>query len=1250
MSRFLRIAVPAALALALLACCAFASAAQPLLWQRCEAGSAAGQCLIPRGIAADPESGHLYVADMSNNRIVEFTAWGEFVKAWGWGVKDGSSELQTCTVETTCRSGLLGGGKGQLSSPQGVALDSAGNVYVVDRNNHRVQKFTSAGQFVWMVGGDVNKTAVEAAGTEAERNLCTAASGDECQAGTEGTGNGQFGTWPAQSFIAVGPSDQVYVGDQERIQEFDTSGNFVRVLPDPEGLLTGKLVNALAADPQSGDLYLATAPPGSIFNHEPDPGVFRINPSTGEKRYELNVEVPTALATDSEGNAYVFNWNRPGVGGNAISRILKFDPAGQLLEEVVRNRALASNPNSEDEPQSEFEYSTGIAAGSACLQSGQDVYVSNSTETSFVKAYGRPPDRNIAKGENCAPPELPPTVEDQYALAVGSADATLGAKINPHFWPDTHYYVEYGTGKCMEGGCPVQQPAPPGSLLDSGVVDVGVATEGIHLTGLSPATTYHYRFVAVSSGGGPAYGEDPDGEGPEEASLAAGREGSFTTFREAPPPPKGLCPQNEAFRTGASASLPDCRAYEMVSPVDKEGAELEGRDRALFSMSAPQGDDLTYSSFWAFADPKAAPFLSQFLAHRVPGSGWSSRSISPPQEGENLVTTGEYAQIERGFRTFSPDLLTAWLVALTEPVLAPGAQAGFPNIYRADLAGGGYQACTTTAPAEPETKRLPEFEGSSEDGQHGIFTLATALTSDANPGTNQQLYECSFAEGGGPATVRLVSRLPNGAAYTGESSAGTETGNASSAANAAINEFWLDDAISADGSRVFWTATPEENEGPGSLYVRVNATQEQSPFSGGKCSKPGKACTYALSASKPARFWGAAPSGSTALFTEAGSLYLFDVDKAIKGEAARALVAEGALGVLGTSEDLSRVYFLSEEAIGGKGAAGEPNLYLYESGATPSTTFIGTLSETDAGLERFVPSPIATRPNRHVAHVSPDGSYLAFRSSSTALSEAAAGFDNVDTSTGKPDAEVYRYRVGGKVVCVSCNPTGARPANGRTGGEFFEEGTHSVYAAATLAPWTDAVYPGRPLSADGSRLFFESFEPLIPSDTNGRGDVYEWEEASPGGGCQVSAPTYVEASGGCLYLISSGRDSADSRFLDADANGANVFFTTGGSLVAQDPGSVDVYDARVDGGFPSPPEKEICDENGGPPCQTHTPPPSAGLSPATSAFHGASNPAPQKHCPKGKREVRKKGKARCVRRHKRHRHKHRAHHKHRSHR
>ncbi|HWO16656.1 MAG TPA: hypothetical protein VNM89_08085, partial [Solirubrobacterales bacterium] len=111
-----------------------AQAAPPQFWQRCPTGSGAGQCVIPRGIVADPSNGHLYVADQTNRRVKEFTAWGEFVRAFGWDVAPegapgdtASDQFETCTA--TCKTGTVGANPGQIGTPQGLALDSVGDLY-----------------------------------------------------------------------------------------------------------------------------------------------------------------------------------------------------------------------------------------------------------------------------------------------------------------------------------------------------------------------------------------------------------------------------------------------------------------------------------------------------------------------------------------------------------------------------------------------------------------------------------------------------------------------------------------------------------------------------------------------------------------------------------------------------------------------------------------------------------------------------------------------------------------------------------------------------------------------------------------------------------------------------------------------------------------------------------------------------------------------------------------------------------------
>ena len=201
-------------------------------------------------------------------------------------------------------------------------------------------------------------------------------------------------------------------------------------------------------------------------------------------------------------------------------------------------------------------------------------------------------------------------------------------------------------------------------------------------------------------------------------------------------------------------------------------------------------------------------------------------------------------------------------------------------------------------------------------------------------------------------------------------------------------------------------------------------------------------------------------------------------------------------------------------------------------------------------------------PHKLTARVSADGETIAFMSR-----RSLTGYDQKDVATGEAAAEVYRYDASADALsCVSCNPTGARPISRLQEGS----GGRFAYVAALLPVWINALFAPRALSADGDRLFFESYDDLLPEDTNGKADVYQWE--APGkGDCEASDPAFVESSGGCLALISSGDGDQDASFVDASPDGEDVFFKTGSSLLPQDRALVDIYDARVGGGFPTPP-------------------------------------------------------------------------------
>jgi hypothetical protein len=403
-------------------------------------------------------------------------------------------------------------------------------------------------------------------------------------------------------------------------------------------------------------------------------------------------------------------------------------------------------------------------------------------------------------------------------------------------------------------------------------------------------------------------------------------------------------------------------------------------------------------------------------------------------------------------------------------------------------------------------------------------------------------------------------------------------------------------AISADGSRVFWGPAGIFG-GPSELYVRENPAQPQSALDeAGQCTEAGKACTKTVSEAK-ARFWGAARDGSKAIYAVGEELYEYE---AASGES-RPIAGEVA-GVLGMSEDASRVYLASGEALAGENAegrspsAGEANLYLYEAGAKEPFAFVAALAGSDtASPERDRPTPLSAIPTTHGARVSADGGAAAFVSAGQ-----PTGFDNRDASSGEADLEVYHYDAGaGRLSCVSCNPSGARPAGRHVTDFTFKD----YWAAGQIPAAEDQLYYSRALSDNGNRLFFESFVGLVLGDTNGREDVYEWEAAGEGS-CTKSSPAYSSAAKGCVSLLSSGQSGQDSKFVEASPDGSDAFFSTGASLLPEDPGLIDIYDARAGGGFAPPaPSPAPCE---GEACQSPPPPPEA-PSAASAAFAGPGN-------------------------------------------
>jgi DNA-binding beta-propeller fold protein YncE len=149
---------------------------------------------------------------------------GGWERAWGHDVISGNAEIgfEICTVALSCQAGAEGGLAGQVSEPTGAAVDSAGDVYVVESG--RISKFDSSGNFLRAWGKDVVSAGPGDTGTGFE--ICVAANGDTCKQGVPGTLGGELLTPRAVALDAAGG---VYAtdGSNHRIEKYDSSGNFL---------------------------------------------------------------------------------------------------------------------------------------------------------------------------------------------------------------------------------------------------------------------------------------------------------------------------------------------------------------------------------------------------------------------------------------------------------------------------------------------------------------------------------------------------------------------------------------------------------------------------------------------------------------------------------------------------------------------------------------------------------------------------------------------------------------------------------------------------------------------------------------------------------------------------------------------------------------------------------------------------------------------------------------------------------------
>jgi hypothetical protein len=1247
-------------------------------------GTGAAQCSKPQGVATDFETARVYVADRNNNRVDVFEANGNFLEAFGWGVDTGAAELQTCTTASGCQAGIAGSGAGQFSSPTRIAVDNVSgsasrhDVYV-GTDNFRVQKFSPTGALLGSLG---SQGAGKCQISQENGPIAVGPGGNVFVSDGSGTEPNftdrvekfsPTGSCLGETVLVKGNHRQIAlsVDSSEDAYVSDERGNGLRRydLSSPETQLC-------ALDPGTESDALALDDAGHLFAFQRESRVTPLKNAFhviaeydsscniirrfGYGNFHSSLE-GLAFLHSSEGDLFGSEENGglipylaiPSSAGPIIApESLEVSPIGNASATIhaeINPEGKETKYKVEYVDQHSFETEAGFnsphtrSSGEVAL-GASDFRVHLAELVAGCKPFGA---QALGEGR-CLKPETPyryrvvaksaegeenfessftsgPALEfETYATEVGTDTATLNAALNPLGVPATGYFEYVSDAQFKANGFAEATKVPNPETqaeLDFGSGEVAVK-HSIVLFPLPSDATYHYRVVATD---------------PLLEAAVLGEDKTFRTLQGAGG--SEACLANEAFRVGPAALLPDCRAYEMVSPLDKEGSDLilgtqspTGRPAAV-QQSSVSGEKLTYGASRAFGDAKSSPLTSQYIATRHPAGspeeGWQGHGITPAGEG-SIKGRPEF---DYEFEAFSPDLCEGWITPFSEPILAPEATPGRFNLYHAQFCGGeSYETLTTTEPPNANTKFFQlELQGLSSDGALALFAADDNLSPDSpsqpagcvnkSEGCQRRLY--AKVAGFPP---RFLCILPNGEASKAPCSAGTgSTENFGRSREANVKG-----ALSADGTKIFWSAS----ENDGKIYLREN------PFGEGvECAEASAPCTLAVSktaeeetASSASHFWAAAADGSRAIFSSGGSLYEFEA-----ASKATQKIAGGVLGVLGTSEDATRVYFAAAEKIPGSGEnsegeeaiPGRPNLYLHEAGG--GDRFIATLAAADvkSSLHPRESSATAPEPLFHNGRVSADGLTAAFMSAAP-----LTGYDNTDATSpeecgkakGICDTEVFVYRAAanegeGRLLCVSCNPSGARPEGVNIAGE----GGAPIWEAARIQVLQNTLYEGRVLADNGSRLYFESQDPLVARDTNGRLDVYQWE--APGtGGCTEERPTFVADAGGCVDLISSGQSTRDSEFIDASPDGRDVFFNTLSSLAPQDPGLVDIYDARAGGGFPAPPAPPASCE--GEACQGPASPPND-PTPASSSFEGAGNavqPAAAKKHKKKKKHSKKHAK------------------------
>jgi hypothetical protein len=713
------------------------------------------------------------------------------------------------------------------------------------------------------------------------------------------------------------------------------------------------------------------------------------------------------------------------------------------------------------------------------------------------------------------------------------------------------------------------------------------------------------------------------------------------------------CPAAAEASPGFRATLPDCRAYELATPPSKFGEPARSG-----AVDIPFLDEthLRSNSIGAFGEAGANSGVdgSNYLLTRG-GEGWQSEALDAPRTSFQipLGISGGFGDVLDVSRNFAATLLLAsprgtkpvdLRFYLSEPqaagtscpagsVLTPGAcdiEVG-PAVPPAAVANWKEDP---VGPGSSPQKPFIIYRGAAHDLSHIVFSSQPPVEGEPNwlwPGDTSNRY--GTAEGTSLYEyVGLGNPAPSQVALDNNGSLLSQCGAVLGGREGFLESKATHDAISVQGTTVIFTTAKggcvanlslTVGTGPtvGQLYARIGnpgGSQTTVNLAGSTGCTTSSSCNITT---EP-KFQGASETGSRVFFTSTQPLTAGDTDATnniyecdVPGDGAATPPAVGAVNpcpdlkpvslttspngakvqsVVAISEDGSHVYFVAEgELADNQNANGETatlnadNLYVYERDASfPSghIAFIGKVSESEP-----------------LAETTPDGRFLLFASSSPITPDAHGTSE-----------QLYRYDAepaGAEAPLVRVS-VGEGSLDDQEGKVFsFQNANHydkTIGIAAFAGP------RGVAISNDGQYVFFYSSTGLTERALNNEVLLCGEEEE---GECvfRVRANNIYEYHAGHVYLLSDGQDRHSEftgsavQMIGASPSGTDVFFQTADQLVPQDTDTQqDVYDARIDGGFPGLPSPASCQET----CQGALTPPPSPLSAASTTFSGPGNAPP----------------------------------------